>query len=455
MLITTRTKTTRLALPQVLHFVRKYDDTASGAPTEYDLNSLQLQLELPAYTESFTPNSGGSRHAWKDFEHYKIVTEYPDESLSIPILYTGGLPRVGLGFIDICQCPNRFYCYRDVVTGSVNSHLGNLQYTTQSEPGHLVAAPQGLSELEGRALSHILPSIKSELSVLNSIIELKDFLSLKRTITHLKEVTASLYQRRMWHLPVRDILRAASDGYLQAKFNFQPLFSDIAGIATALRTSSKRVNALIARSETLQRRHYFVNLSDDRDSQLVSPITFQSTEQYPKAYGTHTIESYSSVEVSKFHVLIEYTFSFTRYQAEHARLLALLDSLGVNFNPKILWNAIPWSFVVDWFIGVNRWLDQFAIANMAPTVNIHRYCWTLSRRRRILKQMSICSNTTNDPFASNVPLAVSYESAFRRSTAFPSTSSFVTSGLSPSEFSLGAALAFSRGRRHKHRWKLT
>lgn len=37
----------------------------------------------------------------------------------------------------------------------------------------------------------------------------------------------------------------------------------------------------------------------------------------------------------------------------------ILDSLGVELNPRIIWDAIPFSFVVDNFATVGKWLDTF------------------------------------------------------------------------------------------------
>lgn len=42
-------------------------------------------------------------------------------------------------------------------------------------------------------------------------------------------------------------------------------------------------------------------------------------------------------------------------------LRGLLDSLGFELNPRIIWDAIPFTFVIDWFFGVGSWLDRFRI----------------------------------------------------------------------------------------------
>lgn len=38
-----------------------------------------------------------------------------------------------------------------------------------------------------------------------------------------------------------------------------------------------------------------------------------------------------------------------------------MDTFGVELNPQILWDAIPFSFVLDWFLGVGKFLSRFKV----------------------------------------------------------------------------------------------
>jgi hypothetical protein len=42
-------------------------------------------------------------------------------------------------------------------------------------------------------------------------------------------------------------------------------------------------------------------------------------------------------------------------------LRAVMSIMGVELNPRILWDAIPFSFVVDWFLNVGKVLSRFKI----------------------------------------------------------------------------------------------
>jgi hypothetical protein len=117
-------------------------------------------------------------------------------------------------------------------------------------------------------------------------------------------------------------------------------------------------------------------------------------------------------------------------------MAALLDVLGVNLNPQIIWNALPWSFVVDWVIRVNKWLDNFKVSNLEPTTYIHQYCWSSKVEREILLSIG---------FPGVLDVQRITESAYRRQVTVPDYVRIIElSGLSLKEFSLAAALGLSR-----------
>jgi hypothetical protein len=146
-----------------------------------------------------------------------------------------------------------------------------------------------------------------------------------------------------------------------------------------------------------------------------------------------------------FHAEIEYNFHFTRFQQEHARMLALLDAFGVNLNPAIIWNAIPWTFVIDWFVDVSRWLNDRTHMNMEPVINITKFLYSTKTRRTVKLAFESYQTGARPVFRTELPEL--NETAYRRDVGLPPESSLLASGLSLREFSLGVALL------HTRRWK--
>jgi hypothetical protein len=403
--------------------------------------------------EEMTPNSDGDRRQWKPFEHYKCQTQ-PSSGLSSLYLHDTGYPYYTATVRDQYTAATTGY------SGGFGNPVGSSYGTDPGMPfaglpelykkrvdGGFIPEPANLSSLKQRALRTMLPGIKAELSVINSLIELKDFKSLPRTLSSIGRLLSGVFAKR--EAPMRQIVRGAADGYLQAQFNVMPLLSDIAGIYAAISRTEARVNDLLSRAGRLQRRHFTYSWTeftptDEVDSQdwlIERPWVVPNLE---RLYNSRRTTSLPSV----FHAMIEYNFNFTQYQIEHARVLALLDAFGFNLNPAIIWNAIPWSFLVDWVISVSRWLDQFKIDNMKPQINILRYLWSIRRER--LTYLSKETRSQTSPFTrvtGRVTLPIIRETAYRRSVGDLDEGSVLLSGLTRQEFSLGAALVLSRKRR--------
>jgi hypothetical protein len=137
-----------------------------------------------------------------------------------------------------------------------------------------------------------------------------------------------------------------------------------------------------------------------------------------------------------FHATLDYTFSYVNLSAFDDETAALLDVLGVNFNPAIIWNALPWSFVVDWLIGVSQWVDQFKVRLLEPVTYVHQYCWST----RIARQIRL-----DYGWDAVQPVARISELAYKRQVHQPDyVREIQLSGLSLKEFSLAAALGLSR-----------
>jgi len=430
--------------------------------------TIVIPSVMKYYEEVNPPNSDMSRRTtWNDFEHYKL-----DASNGSPLparlecyLLARYGPPTNRSWTGRPSSPYAFYSpllYGEA--GKLNLGLSTL-YSKRPDGG-FVPPPDNLNDLKQRSLTSMLPIIKSELSLVNSIVELKDFASLPRTIktaAELPKILPEVYQRfklglRTTTKSLRQWLRAGADTYLQAKFNILPLLSDMTGIRRALSRTERRLNDFITRAGRTQKKHYVILLNE---SPPQSYDTNSTGVTYLSEEGTYIgcelkSERFVYHSPTTFHAEIEYNYNYTQYQLEHARLLSLLDAVGVNFNPAIIWNAIPWSFVVDWVIGVGQWLNRNRIGLMDPQINIHRYLWSVKRSRRILmNRQTVVSEFGygGPPYSTSptVPAPTVNETAYRRQVGMPEASSIGLSGLNVNEFSLGSALVIARRRSPKRR----
>jgi len=293
-------------------------------------------------------------------------------------------------------------------------------------------------------LKQMLPGIKPKLSLPNTLYELKDMRSLGRTLSRVLSFFRPSGKKSKWTLA--KLLDAGVDVFLQKEFNVDPLISDLNGLYRSVSSAEKELSSLLRDIGKPQRRHSGKSWVCIPEQPEVMHIIERSGDAFPLAC---LCQSFSKVgpAYAKLHCEIEYTYSIPDLQAEHARLLALLDSLGVNLNPAIIWNAIPWSFVIDWVVNVSSFLNRFAIRNIEPIVHIHRFLYSVKVTRSTQAYLTVGMNGHKMPYTIRRSMPTVVEEAYKRVAQSPEASSIVMSGLDPREFSLGAALAYSVGRR--------
>jgi len=432
----------------------------------YPIDVLEPPFLIPGYqlsAEEITPNSGKPRKAWKNFEHYKCGRA--------PAVYTG---RCRVESTYWSSWPHTLYTrFGHGRFGTIGYNYAGSYYEPFGEPGlpisglpkfyekreldaGFVPLPSNLESLVAKSLRKMLPDIKAELSTVNSAIELKDFATLPHDLKGIAKVLFK-YNLKGIGKTLREITRVTAGSYLQLKFNISPFLSDICAVWNALSQVEAKMNDLVTRSRKSQFRHFVYNwneysdVSDGSDGMVVYPPYFSGGNSQIIANQLRRDVKYTP---SVFHAQIRYNFNYSKYQIEHARLLTLLDMLGINPNPQIIWNAIPWSFVVDWVLNVGSYLkDHFGRLNMEPKINIQNYLWSIRRQRRInctVHQYPTGPNIGDrDETDDSLPQTV--ETSYRRAVGLPERSLIESSGLSSQEFTLGAALVLSRRRKPRKR----
>jgi hypothetical protein len=307
----------------------------------------------------------------------------------------------------------------------------------------------------------MLPLMRSDLSIINSIIELKDFVTFKDTTERLASAVSGLRIGNNWKRHKLDTLQslmgAGADGFLQEKFNLIPLFSDIVKVYLAMRSYKKRLAVLLqdeGKTVTRHWKHCWPEFPDVFEEGGGTPplirLPLYNRFWWPPDlhYSSNRRVRYSLTE---FHAQVRLTYEFSDLQREFASSLALLDVIGIDLNPVIIWNAIPWSFVVDWVVGVNRWLSDKRIGNMDPKIRVLRYMYSFKRKREITCKVTV---TQSGVPVQSILLPSVTETAYHRQSVVPDASLLTTSGISSMEYLLGTSLVVSKRSNHRRVNKL-
>lgn len=472
---------------EYLRLYKRFLDTQPGYGTEVkDDGTVVVRNDF-----SF---GSGRKKMWKPVQSYegRIVDDTPLDGAYGFIPWVSGSPT-GLGVYKVAMkgVDRRVVAnYRRFKErfGAFGQHTAGLNSMTESVFGSLsfVPKPLGLSNLVEASLKGMLPHIRAELSLVNSVIELKDFRSLlpalksyKKTFQNVSELVKHSFTNRPirtgrnpWSLirrsfapekgfTLRELLHSTADGYLQAQFNILPFITDVCKVFRAFARLSKVMNNLVRNQGRLRTSHYVNTFIPSQFTGADAEVTysldldqFAGTENNGsgkigcyRAYGhqLHVVRKVLVDEPAEFHAEVEYNYYLSQYQNEHAQVLTLLDLLGVNLSPAILWNAIPWSFVVDWMFDVSRYLGDRKQINMEPVINITRYLWSWKTSRKVKTYFEEVSTQTQAPLCPRIYLPTLYETTYRRDVDMPAFSnSLYGSGLSGTELSLGTALAVTR-----------
>jgi hypothetical protein len=78
---------------------------------------------------------------------------------------------------------------------------------------------------------------------------------------------------------------------------------------------------------------------------------------------------------------MNYTYRIEGLDSDYAKFKGILDIIGLKMNAAVIWNAIPFSFVVDWFYDVGASLkSRFSSDYLNSVVTILDYCYSVKTK---------------------------------------------------------------------------
>lgn len=343
--------------------------------------------------------------------------------------------------------------------------------------------------LRAEALSTMLPSFSGDLSIANAILELKDFRDIgnriyERGTRNMRNITRSnggppetnseddvkRLRRLLGIKPENDgkpprtnlendvrqlrrgnPVKGASGLYLQYMFGWRPFINDVVELYRICSTIDERIRELVRRANSPQQRYYgrWIEGSSTSYTTLVSgedsPLGGSSGDFIPRVKWEVVCPASPGI---RFHATMRYRYPVPPELTQAGgRAKALLDALGINGNWSMLWNAIPYSFVLDWFVKVNRFLSRLRVDNIPIKTEISDFCASakvIKSFQFVLTDRNQLSNGTYVYGGKRVTDFVK-TTRYERKKGIPDLySSILLSGLNPTEFSLAGALVGSR-----------
>lgn len=147
------------------------------------------------------------------------------------------------------------------------------------------------------------------------------------------------------------IAKNVSGAHLNYKFGWKPTIGDIKDLLIGLVRLRDRIAAFEnAIGGTRQ---------DSAGVNLTLPTSASGTITYPS--GGHTASYTATCERKAVCYVAWQPQQIAAINSLDKVVRGMLDALGFELNPRIIWDALPFTFVIDWFFGVGSFLDRFRI----------------------------------------------------------------------------------------------
>lgn len=217
-------------------------------------------------------------------------------------------------------------------------------------------------------------------SVANFLLELKDFAKyyelLKNIPSYLRAASANRAVKGLGKRAKRGIgsrvkggLAKANDSFLEYEFAWAPFVGDLAKFLTLVQTVSNKLQWLKeTRGKPTPVKYFqpdFVKLQNPSDYATVLEIG-------PDGNGTHELRQLKllkSKATFASHAMLYQELN--GLDDAWAEFRAIIAALGLGSPATIVWNAIPFSFMLDWIFPVGKWLQRFAVQPFYGTWDIY------------------------------------------------------------------------------------
>lgn len=367
---------------------------------------------------------------------------------------------------------------REVVTDTIEYHISvtawkarvvryneenyAIQYGLNGHSSHFTTAFNSYSTANwesnsGLALRAMWPGVEEAVSVPTSLGEIREVIHLPkqfaRNVKRVYELVPRLLSgtggkggpiARNRLAPLKLLLKrgsrtigALSDSVLMNEFGIKPLVNDVLALRNAVKTAAAAAKRLLDEQDVAKKRHFRKWLDQPANQYLV----------YGGAGTWNDVRIFRNQELSEswYTATLSYKYRLPSQDLEELKRLVLLDQLGLNFNPRAVWDLLPWSFVVDWVAKVGDWIDGYAVKALQPIVQIDGFCHSIKVKSR--KELYIERNYNHTLWAPKVKALIGGEttSTYIRKESIPNFySELQLSGLSSREIKLAGALAGSK-----------
>jgi hypothetical protein len=242
------------------------------------------------------------------------------------------------------------------------SDATTVPYLEDNKPRNLHLVPNA----QRNAWHAMQPRFEGQISMINALFELKDFRDIMGTFARLAPwnipnlISKGMRKRRRHSDPTKPLAAA----HLTNELALKPLLRDISAVML-------QINQIV---EYAQSEFFTAGLDSQKShyTAILDEVDETSHLTYGGWYDTYG----GKFDTTKFTATLEY-----QYQYKCRDLIsAFIKYWGLGITYEALWNAAPWTFVADYFLGISS-----SIHNMEKDGNVDlrysQYCESLLRTK--------------------------------------------------------------------------
>jgi hypothetical protein len=271
-----------------------------------------------------------------------------------------------------------------------------------------------------RAFNKILDQMPETVSLPNFLIELVE----------LKSMVSGLNAQ----------LQNPAGLYLSWNFGWLPLIQDIIKILNTAHDVARQLQHLARVNNRTVTISHVENHTLDTSNTFISDYMFGWGND--PSNRTHETD-YDLAEI-RMNTSVHYHFDENFFSVMSA-LKGVLAAFGFGNPAKVIWTAIPFSFVVDWFFNFGTFLDGLDLQPFIGTIEIQACSFSVKRTTRIKHLGPTYKHTIPIAYWSYAEWGSTQVFSYHRRSGTPEGDIDLT-GLTPFQQSLAAALLLAQGK---------
>lgn len=269
----------------------------------------------------------------------------------------------------------------------------------------------------GAQAYNALKPTRPDFSAANSLYELKDVPGM------LRDSLRGLRMRMRRH-PRYRLMNRAGRWHLALQLGWLPLLNDVISFERAFRGGNKRFQQLLRdEGRGVRRKRNLYKTGNEEADRTIEWATTHSTSYNPYLKPTHVLQCYGGTKATTQNSVYQFTKVWCAGKAHYWlppgprdmnwRRSIARKILGANVTPDVVYNAIPWTWLADYFSSLGHFVS--AVSGDISDRIVFDYAYLMHHKewsRRCVATQSICGS--NNPYAGRVIRAFRDSRAVRK-----------------------------------------